>query len=595
MQESAHQLFVHESLELLQQIKDGLHQLPHTRNYSQTYSLMRAAHIIKDGAAQVSLQELSAITNRLEQILSHLWQEQIKIDAELAEQLLKVCDCLQLLLAQSQAHHSSPSVALAKVEPVFQKLEGRFGASLDNRVKSDGVEGIVQVTEKIEQILLHPEAVEFLEQLMKQVEILLGIGKILEMSQVVGIAETMLAGLQFSPHNAEAIGQIALQELKSHSINHGATLDQFEAILETDFWEQPLDPSFSELTLDDMGIVETTPYRPAVNSELTFKTANTLVWVLGSAVFTIPYRYIREHLVAAEEQRFQLRHQSYLDWRGQMLPLYQLSEILSQNLLLPGIGLGKTLNKIGPAYRRPPLLLVIQLESQTIALESDIDRLVSKSELTIHPFSSALAPSNYCSGFTMLDNDHLVSMIDVIELLNETILQDRPAIAAPLTAASTDIEVENFVPAFHPEVTSPNQLTPSLSSLETPTILVVDHSLGLQSELANSLLDEGYLITSASDFQEAIARLRHNSKIRLVICEFEAPNQNDLMFLSYRLHDPMLSKIPVVLMGACSTSQLQQLAMHLGATAYFSKPFDVSEFLAKLKQLTQLSAKNELN
>ncbi|MEO0377963.1 MAG: response regulator, partial [Cyanobacteria bacterium P01_A01_bin.17] len=115
----------------------------------------------------------------------------------------------------------------------------------------------------------------------------------------------------------------------------------------------------------------------------------------------------------------------------------------------------------------------------------------------------------------------------------------------------------------------------------------------LQSELANSLLDEGYLVTPARDGQEAIARLRHNSKIRLVIYEFETPNQSDLMFLSYRLHNPMLSKIPVVLIGACSTNQLQQLAMHLGATVYFAKPYSAPEFLSKLKQLTQLTARNE--
>jgi len=63
------------------------------------------------------------------------------------------------------------------------------------------------------------------------------------------------------------------------------------------------------------------------------------------------------------------------------------------------------------------------------------------------------------------------------------------------------------------------------------------------------------------------------------------PNMNGFEFLSHRRQDPQLSKIPVVMLTSRSSEKHQQLAKHLGAKHYFTKPYIEQEFLTAVKDI----------
>ena len=117
------------------------------------------------------------------------------------------------------------------------------------------------------------------------------------------------------------------------------------------------------------------------------------------------------------------------------------------------------------------------------------------------------------------------------------------------------------------------------------TVLVVDDSITVRQTLALTLQKADYRVLQARDGREAINQLQQNSNIDLVICDVEMPNMNGFEFLSHRRQDPQLSQAPVVMLTSRSSDKHRQLAMHLGAKNYFTKPYIEQEFLTAIKNI----------
>jgi chemotaxis family two-component system sensor histidine kinase/response regulator PixL len=96
----------------------------------------------------------------------------------------------------------------------------------------------------------------------------------------------------------------------------------------------------------------------------------------------------------------------------------------------------------------------------------------------------------------------------------------------------------------------------------------------------------------ARDGREALEQLRQSSAVNLVVCDIEMPNMNGFEFLGQRRQDPQISKVPVVMLTSRSNDKHRWLARHLGANAYFTKPYLEQEFLGAIEQiLTQDKSK----
>jgi chemosensory pili system protein ChpA (sensor histidine kinase/response regulator) len=106
-----------------------------------------------------------------------------------------------------------------------------------------------------------------------------------------------------------------------------------------------------------------------------------------------------------------------------------------------------------------------------------------------------------------------------------------------------------------------------------------------------TLEKSGYRVEQAKDGQEAMEKLRkiqtvlHNSKVSAVICDIEMPRLDGFGFLVQSRSDEKYQNIPVIMLTSRSGSKHRDLAMRLGASAYFAKPFKDNELLATLSQL----------
>ena len=73
--------------------------------------------------------------------------------------------------------------------------------------------------------------------------------------------------------------------------------------------------------------------------------------------------------------------------------------------------------------------------------------------------------------------------------------------------------------------------------------------------------------------------------MQAVICDIEMPRLDGYGFLDRINSHYDTKKIPVAMLTSRSSNKHRQLAMQLGARAYFSKPNNEQELLGKLEEI----------
>ena len=111
----------------------------------------------------------------------------------------------------------------------------------------------------------------------------------------------------------------------------------------------------------------------------------------------------------------------------------------------------------------------------------------------------------------------------------------------------------------------------------THTILIVDDDLDIREALADVLGDHGYAVFAAGDGFEALTYLRTNPAPSMILLDWMMPKCNGAQFRAQQLEDPILAKIPVVLLTA--DVNLEGKTRQLDAHAYLAKPVSLEHLL----------------
>lgn len=291
---------------------------------------------------------------------------------------------------------------------------------------------------------------------------------------------------------------------------------------------------------------------------LTLTLAKLLVCFANSTALAIPSDSIEELIVPKANQIKQSGNQRFLLWREQLVSIYHLADFLNYTCPLSSVSTSQALTIIPTPKDWESPLLIIRQGQQYFALE--VERLVTEQELTIKPFGNAIAPPRFTYGCTTLGDGRLIPVIDAVMLLESLSHSTVPSPPVVATTRATN------------------------NCLKTPTVLVVDDAVALRRTLALSLERAGYRVLQAPDGREAIAQLKQ-SDVELVICDVEMPNMNGFEFLGARRQEAELSQIPVVMLTSRSNDKHRWLAMQLGATDYFTKPYLEREFLKIIKDI----------
>ncbi|WP_346293778.1 hybrid sensor histidine kinase/response regulator [Sphaerothrix gracilis] len=319
--------------------------------------------------------------------------------------------------------------------------------------------------------------------------------------------------------------------------------------------------------------VETEPSQGTIftlSVPLTLSIARILLAESQNMALAISTDAMEEILVLPPEDILPTAQSEGFKWGDRVIPLVRLSQWL-------------IFNGPRPAYKleTPPAIdtltvLVVNYGGQCVGLQ--VDRCWGEQEVAIRQVEGNLPLPSGFSNCTILGDGRVVPLVSVPELLRWITSNQR----------SADIQSKPRPDLSYQLAEQVNrQPAPSLASpaIARPTLLIVDDSVNVRRFLALTLEKAGYRVEQARDGQDALDKLQEGLSPQAVICDIEMPRLDGYGFLAKAKADVTFETIPVIMLTSRSGQKHRQLAMGLGATAYFSKPYNEQILLQTLNQL----------
>lgn len=250
--------------------------------------------------------------------------------------------------------------------------------------------------------------------------------------------------------------------------------------------------------------------------------------------------------ISANSQIIQqdLHEESFMIWRGVKLPIKPLKDILVFNRQLTS---GKALVK----KKNNDMISVLVVRSGNTMLGLQIDQVLGEQEIVIKQFEGPVSKPIGVAGATVLGDGMIMPIADVGEIID-----------------ICDGKISKFWqnPAFSP-------VDISNSDQNETTVLIVDDSITVRELLSLTFHKAGYRVEQARDGQEAWDKLRSGLLCNLVFCDIEMPRCDGLELLSRIHQDDTLNHLPVAMLTSRGADKHRKMAVELGASGYFTKPY----------------------
>ncbi len=299
----------------------------------------------------------------------------------------------------------------------------------------------------------------------------------------------------------------------------------------------------------------------------TLSVARVLLVESNRMLLAFPTDVVDEIFLLQEELVFPMVNNEVLNWQGTMLPLVRLGRYLEFNC---------------PRYDSPNLetaaainaesVLIIRGNNQPVAVM--VERTWGEQEVAIRLVEGNIALPAGFNNCTILGDGRVVPLVNASELLYAIAASDR-------TPRNQQLPSARLQTAF----LNPSEETAPTRSNHKGTILIVDDSINVRRFLALTLEKVGYQVEQAKDGQDAIEKLQTGLRVQAVICDIEMPRVDGYGFLGRVKSNPDFKAIPVAMLTSRSSDKHRQLAIQLGARAYFSKPYNEQELLRTLEEI----------
>ncbi|WP_019504576.1 hybrid sensor histidine kinase/response regulator [Pleurocapsa sp. PCC 7319] len=278
-------------------------------------------------------------------------------------------------------------------------------------------------------------------------------------------------------------------------------------------------------------------------------------------IFAIPANTIQELLPLNPEAVTTSENIKHITWKDEQVPLVQIEKALVLRRSHNTFNLTDN-----PMIDRPMAILVGDKE-KFAGLE--ISRFWGEQEATIRPIESPIPlPPGVVSSMVFGDG-RVIPLIDPSLLIEDCLKRS----SAEESLGTTLLEQDS---------------QPSALATDRQTILVVDDSINVRRYLSVTLEKAGYKVQQAKDGQEAVDKLIDGLSVQGVVCDIEMPRLDGYGVLEELRDKTEFRELPIVMLTSRSNEKHRKLAMNLGASAYFSKPYNEQELLQKIAELIQI-------
>lgn len=265
---------------------------------------------------------------------------------------------------------------------------------------------------------------------------------------------------------------------------------------------------------------------------------------------------IREMLLPTPNQFCQIAGKEAISWSGYIAPLIRLDQWL------------KSRQKFEQTPLHKPTVLTIEHNNAWLGLL--VNRSIGEQEVVIRQVEPGIAMPPGFSSCAVLGDGRVAPLVDVPALLD--------------WIDSSNLALED----------SPQKVVNLELEGQKDTILVVDDSINVRRFLSLTLEKAGYRVEQAIDGEEALEKLLTALPIKAVICDVDMPRLDGYGFLGRVKSNSKLKQLPIAMLTSRNGQKDRQLAMQLGATAYFSKPYNEHELLQTIKQMLTKSSPQKI-
>jgi len=290
---------------------------------------------------------------------------------------------------------------------------------------------------------------------------------------------------------------------------------------------------------------------------LTLSIIRILLVEISGILLSIPTNAIEEMILSSKTEYLLEEEKQFIQWENKKIILINLEQWLSfprlryrpSNLNIP------TVNE--------PLILLVSLGNRQVALQ--VDRFWGEQEVTIRQVEGPLRLPPGLIASTILNDGRVAPLVDLVELVRWI---EKSQLSSKVVLSRTKTISED-----------------SLSTM----IMVVDDSINVRRLLAMTLEKAGYRVQQAKDGQEALEKIKDRLPIKAVVCDVEMPRLDGYGFLTQLRSQAEYKTLPVIMVTSRSGDKHRQIALNLGATDYFSKPFNSQDLVRSLKTVMQNS------
>ncbi|MBW4547539.1 MAG: response regulator [Symplocastrum torsivum CPER-KK1] len=310
----------------------------------------------------------------------------------------------------------------------------------------------------------------------------------------------------------------------------------------------------------------------------TLSVARVLLVESNGMLLAFPTDAIEEMLLLNPDQVLTTPGNEVLNWEGEMVPLTRLSSWLTFYCPRKGVATPEGV----PTISVPTVLMV----SQGDCLHALVcERCWGEREVAIRKVEGTLTMPPGFASCTILGDGKVVPLVDANALLRWVAQEAASTSTLVIDESARVSSSPNPLALKESRDGADNPPATPLPHSQKDSILVVDDSINVRRFLALALEKAGYLVEQAKDGQDAVEKLLGGLQVSAVICDIEMPRLDGYGFLARIKSDPVLQQLPIAMLTSRSGEKHRQLAMTLGAAAYFSKPYNERELLRTMKQL----------
>ncbi len=277
---------------------------------------------------------------------------------------------------------------------------------------------------------------------------------------------------------------------------------------------------------------------------ITQSVAQVLVVRAGEDTYAVP--------VAMIEQAQKIK-------RNDLVAAYAEGKVAWSNVDYPLHHLAKLLDHQEHQIDDLPYASVILLRSGAHRVALHVDEVVGNQEVVMKEIGPQLARVPGIVGATVTGDGHIILIMNPVQIANRDVLS-----AGGVTVKHVKSKVKKVA--------------------KKDRALVVDDSLTMRKVLGRLLEREGYEVLLAKDGMDAMEILQATVP-DIILTDIEMPRMDGFGLSRNIRDDQRFTNTPLIMISSRTADKHQNMAKEIGVNAFFGKPVQDEELVAKMKEL----------